>query len=541
MHDFKKNGAPVRLLTAALFVLSHSCAQAAASPASTTAAAPNASPAPGRKMNINEYVVRGNTVLPAVDIEKAVYDFLGPDRSEKDVDGARNALLALYHAKGYQSVYVDVPQQKVEGGIVYLQVTETTVGRVRVVGAKHYSPVEIRDQVPALQEGKIPDFTAAQTELADLNRSPNRQVMPIVKEGSMPGTMDVDLKVDDKNPWNFSVSTTNDRSADTSELRTSTTIGYDNLWQLGHSFSLTYYVAPQDPTDAKVWSGTYTLPLSQQWNLQFEGYQSDSDVATVGGTNVLGKGHSYGATAIYTLKPLGNWTNAFSFGADLKDFQETLAVGGTESSAPIKYMPFTASYNGYRYTDRSQASINLSLISAARLGFGSNSDDFDNKRFDANSSFTLLKGDGTYTQTVGKDWQASVRGAFQLSSNPLISNEQFSAGGDTSVRGYLAAEAAGDNGYLLSLEWRTPSLARYLGSHVNELRFYTFADMAHLSLLEPLPEQQSSFNLASIGVGTRMQMMSWLTGSLDFGYPLRAGPNTPAHSPMLNFNVRASF
>ncbi|MBE1188174.1 ShlB/FhaC/HecB family hemolysin secretion/activation protein, partial [Escherichia coli] len=49
-----------------------------------------------------------------------------------------------YQEKGYQSVYVELPEQQVSGGVVYLQVTETTVGRVRVVGAKHYSPVELR-------------------------------------------------------------------------------------------------------------------------------------------------------------------------------------------------------------------------------------------------------------------------------------------------------------------------------------------------------------------------------------------------------------
>ena len=71
------------------------------------------------------------------------------------------------------------------GGVVYLQVTETTVGRVRVVGAKHYSPVELREEVPALEEGKVPDFAQVQRELAQVNR-PGRQVLPMVREASGP-------------------------------------------------------------------------------------------------------------------------------------------------------------------------------------------------------------------------------------------------------------------------------------------------------------------------------------------------------------------
>ncbi len=111
-----------------------------------------------RLVDINEYVVRGNTVLDNRAIEAAVYPFLGPQRRLGDIEGARDALQAAYQEKGYQSVYVELPEQQVSGGVVYLQVTETTVGRVRVVGAKHYSPVELREEVPALEEGKVPDF-----------------------------------------------------------------------------------------------------------------------------------------------------------------------------------------------------------------------------------------------------------------------------------------------------------------------------------------------------------------------------------------------
>ncbi|REM41372.1 ShlB/FhaC/HecB family hemolysin secretion/activation protein, partial [Mycobacterium tuberculosis] len=80
----------------------------------------------------SEYIVRGNTVLDARAIEKAVTPFLGPERTLKDVEGARDALLAAYQAAGYQSVYVDLPEQQVTQGVVFLQVNETRAGRVRV-------------------------------------------------------------------------------------------------------------------------------------------------------------------------------------------------------------------------------------------------------------------------------------------------------------------------------------------------------------------------------------------------------------------------
>jgi hemolysin activation/secretion protein len=496
-----------------------------------------------RRVDVNEYFVRGNTVLDAAAIEEAVYPFLGPQKTLGDIEGARDALQKIYQARGYQSVFVELPEQKVDDGIVYLQVSETKIGRVRVVGAKHYSPVEIRDEVSALKEGAVPDFATVQTQLAGLNRGVGRQVTPLVREGQRPGTMDVDLQVEDQNPWHASIGLNNDYSADTEKLRSVATLSYDNLWQLGHAISLTYFTAPQDSTNAKVWSGSYTAPLDDRWALQFAGYQSDSNIATLGGSNVLGKGHSYGVSAIYSFPGAGVWANSLSVGIDFKDFDEEMKFGARSDQVPLKYAPFTLGYNGYRYTEQSQLGLGLNLVVGTRafFGYGSDAAEFDYKRYKASPSFAVLKGDLNYTYTFTGDWQSASKAAFQLASGPLVSNEQYSAGGATSVRGYLAAERTGDEGYLLSQELRTPSLAKYVGSYVKDWRFYAFAEGARLRLHDPMPEQEDEYSLASVGLGTRASLSKWLSGSLDWGYPLLEGPNTQKQDSRLHFSVQATF
>lgn len=199
MHDIDKNNRWVVCLSMLAVTLpAMSSAATESPPAVASETVVDAAQAP--RVNINEYIVRGNTVLSAREIEKAVYPFLGPQRTLADVESAQQALQQIYHSKGYQSVYVALPEQQVSGGVVYLQVTETRVGRVRVVGAKYHSPLAIRNEVPALAEDKVPNFGKVQDELSAVNRSGERQVTPTVKEGVVPGTMDVDLNVDDKNP-----------------------------------------------------------------------------------------------------------------------------------------------------------------------------------------------------------------------------------------------------------------------------------------------------------------------------------------------------
>jgi hemolysin activation/secretion protein len=532
---------PTALMLALAFEAPASFAEEAATPVEADAATP------ARLVDVNEYVVRGNTVLDARDIEEAVYAFLGPQRSLTDIEGARDALQQRYQAKGYQSVFVELPEQQVEGGVVYLQVSETRIGRVRVVGTQHYSPVNVREEVPALTEGKVADFTAVQTQLAVANRNPGRQVVPVVREGQRPGTMDVDLQVEDKNPWQASLGLNNDYSADTEKLRSVVTLGHNNLWQRGHSASLTYFTAPEDRDNAQVWSGSYNAPLSERWNVQFAGYQSDSNVATIGGSNVLGKGHSYGVSLIYNVPPQGVWANSLSVGVDFKDFDEALQFGGSSDEVPIKYAPLTLAYNGFRYTETSQFGLGLSIVAGTRsfFGYGSDADEFRAKRYESNPSFAVFKGDSSFTQTFAGDWQAASKLSFQLASGPLVSNEQFSAGGATSVRGYLAAERTGDDGVLFSQELRTPSLSKHLGkglgSYVDSWRWYVFAEGARMALQDALPDQEADYSLASVGFGTRATLREWLSGSLDWGLPLKDGPNTRKHDSRVHFNVQATF
>lgn len=494
-------------------------------------------------VTIREYVVRGNTTLDPETVEMAVYPHLGPDRTMADIEAARDALQKVYNDQGYQSVYVDLPEQQVVSGVVILQVSETTVGRVRVVGAKYHSPLEIRDQVPALREGEVPNFRLAQAQLGDLNRGPDRQVIPTVKAGQVPGTMDVDLQVDDKNPWSASFGLNNDYSADTSNLRAMATLSHSNLWQRGHSASITVFTAPREMDDAKVLSASYSMPLTNHWSLDFSGFYSDSDVATVNDTNVLGKGHSFGVAATYRWDPVGDWYHSMSFGVDYKDFDEQLRFGGEGQSVPLSYVPFTLSYNGFRVTERTQSVVDLSLTGASRSFFsvGSNEQQFDDKRYLANPSFVTFKGNLSHTRDLYHDWQLHARTAFQIASGALVSNEQFSAGGATSIRGYYAAERTGDDGYLFGAELRTPSLAKYLGPSVREWRLYAFAETAGLRLRDPLPEQEARYRLASVGFGTHLRLYDWFSLGLDWGYPLRDGPNTKKHDPRLNFNLRASF
>lgn len=110
-------------------------ARAADNPAEPASETP-----PETLLNVREYRVRGSKLLGPDEIGAAVYPYLGPYRSVKDIDEARAALEKAYKDKGYQTVVVDVPEQSGRGGIIFLEVVENQVGRLRVRGSRYFSP-----------------------------------------------------------------------------------------------------------------------------------------------------------------------------------------------------------------------------------------------------------------------------------------------------------------------------------------------------------------------------------------------------------------
>src|SRR5262249_27367959 len=157
-----------------------------------------------------------------------------------DVEKARAAVEKAYHEKGFQTVSVAVPQQDAQRGFIVLKVTETRVGRLRVKNSRYFDLAKIKQNAPSLKEGTLPNIKDITQDIVSLNRWPDRRVTPALRAGVTPGTVDVDLNVEDTLPLHGSAELNNRQSPSTTPLRTSYTLRYDNLWQLGHSFTATY-------------------------------------------------------------------------------------------------------------------------------------------------------------------------------------------------------------------------------------------------------------------------------------------------------------
>lgn len=487
----------------------------------TAAAAP-----PVARFDVFEYQVEGNTVLSTERIERAVYPFLGEQRTVADVDAARLALEAAYRDAGYGTVVVDTPEQRITDGVVILQVVQAPVSRLRVVGSRYYSQGRILAKVPALAEGQVPNFKEATEQLASVNRSADRRVTPLLRPGKSAGTTEVDLMVEDKFPLHASVELNNKYSANTTKSRLLASLRYDNLWQREHSVGVQVQVSPEDTSQVQVLSGSYTVPAGTGlW--VFSAIRSNSStVAGVGDTTVFGRGSIYGVRRVLVLDGSDTLNHTLSLGADYKSFKESVSVGNNLGfDTPISYLPLNAAYSA-TITDKQGAWQAGGGVVVALRGLASRQAQFADKRYLAQSNFSIFKFDIARTQSLPRDLTLFGKLEAQISDQPLISNEQFVAGGVDSVRGYSDATAVGDKALRGSLELRSGNLAPERWSLVAGLRAHAFVEGAALWLKSPLPLQDDRFGLLGAGVGLRVQARQNMSLAVDVGWPLWDVGNT---------------
>lgn len=480
-----------------------------------------------------EFSVEGNTVLADVEIERAVYPWLGMGKTVDDVEKARAALEAVYQQNGYLSVSVALPEQSVASGVIRLQVVEGQVERLKVSGNQYTSRTDLRAEVPELATGSVPHFPTMQSELAQAGRSPDRRVTPLLRPGTRPGTMEVELAVEDELPLHGNIELNNRQSLGTTESRLEAGIRYGNLFQKQHSAGLNYVISPEKTNEVSVIAGFYSAPLSATRSLSAFIQSSNSNIASAVGSSVVGKGTTIGARMSITLpQPAGisNLFHSISLGMDFKDLAEAQnTLGADTKNTPLRYTPLVAQYSFNRFGESGEFTGNISAVLNMNMGSrqvdcqGIQMDQFECRRAYARPSFSLIRGDLAYSKRL-LGWEGLVKLDYQFSSEPLVSPEQILAGGMDSVRGYYEGEAAGDAGVRLRGEVKTPALAEF-GS--TALRGLVFVEGAQLWLNQPLPGQTHNFYLGSAGVGLRLKSeKSGPLMVLDVGQALLDGPHT---------------
>jgi len=194
---------------------------------------------------IRRFEVTGDTLLGPREIERVLNPATGRPVTLEEVRQAAASLQRAYRERGYVTVAVTVPSQRLTNATVRLAVTEGKLASIQVVGNRYFGSNNIARALPSLRTNTLLNSQVLQRELDLANQNRDRQIYPIIGPGPDPGTSALALRVKDRLPLHANLEMDNYSTPGTPDLRVNFAVQYNDLWQYEHQFGLTYSFSPQ--------------------------------------------------------------------------------------------------------------------------------------------------------------------------------------------------------------------------------------------------------------------------------------------------------
>jgi hemolysin activation/secretion protein len=472
-------------------------------------------------------VLTPGLVVPAPDAFRAlVSPYLGLALTRGRLNELINGIVVFYRKHDRPIVDVIVPEQDVNSGTLQILLLESRVGEVSVVGNKWFSSQGIRKDF-RVQPGDEISALDMRADLDWANQNPFHTSDVVYQPGKDVGTTDVVLQTQDRFPARFYSGYEDSGNRETGFDRYLVGLNWGDAWDAGWDQQLNYqYTTSGDFRSLEAHSGSYVIPLKWHHTLTFFGNYVTTEGAVPPIIAVHGRTYQISGRYTVPLRPIGHYKHSVGVGFDYKYNKNSLEFGDIPLTAiPVEVRQFAATYDGSLRDAYGISSISLQgYWSPGNWGGDNNDVVFGDAHGLATSRYAYADATASRLVRLPHDWSLFLRGNVQLSDANLVPSEQLGLGGYDTVRGYDEREVNNDEGYVLNVELRTPSVS--LGKRMgwtrfdDQLQFLAFWDYGVGYDHTLLPGEPADNDLAAVGLGLRYTISSHLSVRADYGIQL---------------------
>jgi hemolysin activation/secretion protein/AraC-like DNA-binding protein len=227
----------------------------------------------GPRFKVETYLVSGNSILSPQTIGGIFTNVPAAFGTNVTFDGIRATLDDLqmaYRERGFVTVSVGLPQQKLTNATVKVKVIEGRLAAINVTDNRWFSSNNVMSALPSLHTNMLLNSHIFQRELDNANMNRDRQIYPVIGPGPEPGTSELTLKVKDQFPLHARVEVNNQATPGTPDLRVNFNAQYDNLWDLEHQIGLQYSFTPEKFKNDDIYSVTpFDNPLVGNYSFYY--------------------------------------------------------------------------------------------------------------------------------------------------------------------------------------------------------------------------------------------------------------------------------
>ena len=512
-------------------------------PAPTTPAPTKRPDIPG-SITVSRFEFKGNTAFSDEALAAVTAPFTNKPITFAQLLQAEAAVTKLYINAGYINSGALIPADQVffpDGAVVKIQVIEGGVEEIQVTVEGRLNSDYVRTWL-----------TIATTKPLNQNRLLEAlqllQLNPLIQTisanlsaGTRPELAILSVRVQEADTFNLELFADNGRVRSIGSFQRGIRLNQDNLLGFGDGLRVEYantdgsnavyadYTVPINPYNGTI-RLTSRLNLTEVIESPFERLDitGDSLYLDLSFRQPIIETPSQELALGITASRAESKTTLLGVGFPLSPGAND--QGHTSISALRFFQEWTQRGAQDVFSLRSQFSVGLDAFDAT------------NNEEPPDSRFFEWQGQGQYVRLLAADTLLVLRSSVQLSSEPLLSLEQFALGGLYNVRGYRQNLLLTDNGVFASAEVRLPILRVESVSGV--LQVVPFVDFGvgwnHDNNPIPTPNPNT---LVSVGLGLQWQMEDNFNARLDWGIPLTEfkvqGNTVPAQE--LYFTVNFSL
>lgn len=475
------------------------------------------------QVTLSSVTFKGATAVDADTLRAAYADYVGRPQPVSVICAIRDRAARIVFDSGVLA-RVEIPEQRIAGGALVLEVIEAHVVNVRVRGDVGESQAIIERYAEKLRGMKPFDMARAQRYLLLASDVPGVQVRAAVRPSTSAerGAVDIDLTVVRKDPEVFAnIQNTGSKQVGRwGGLVRGEIAGYT---QFGESTALTAF---------------HTLDSNEQWLVQL------AETARFGGEGLVGRGSlTYGESRPGDfLKPLdlksrslvANLEAAYPYirsrnqnltlagGLDVID-QKTRAGGAGVLSHDQLRVLYARADGDYR-TEIAARPVLFNGSVGVRRGLsilgGSDKGDADLTRALGNPDAWVLRAQGGADMAITDRLTGMIRGQAQYSGSSLMPYEQISLGGLTVGRGYDPAALLGDKGVSGAAEVRYGPIQLHPKVVAAP---YGFFDAGYVASNNALASGvQKDRTLKSVGAGVVFRLFNRANLEVTYAHPIDA-------------------
>lgn len=492
----------------------------------------------------------------------------------------KSAIRQYYRDLNRPFVIVEIPQQNITQGIIYVVIREAVIGDIRVCGNRWYNDEIFLRQV-RLSPGQAITTEVLMTDVAWMNRNPFHRTDVVYTAGQNEGETNVELVTTDRIPLYAYAGYDNTGNAVTGRNRFFTGFTWGNPFNRDDLLSY-QYTTNNDFSRFSSHFADYVTPLP--WRHVFMMYGGYAKVRRHHNIDFKQNGNSGQFSVRYEIPYQNLDENRYAelrFGFDYKNTNNNLLFVG-ENEIPIianeinlGQLMAQVNYEQDIWDNTFWASVEVYGQPGGWLPHSSNHD-YNKIRLGAKNSYLYERLTAGYEFDTCNWLTVGLLGRGQWTTQNLLPSEQFIIGGYDTVRGYEEYEVAVDRGMIVNFELRTKPIS-FLGDMwccipQDDLIFLVFCDYGAGSQHEvfgcrkPNRSRRAQenidylqdefhdvggqriknfyeprrFNLLSVGPGLRYRINRYFSARLDWGIRLEKTPFENLGS-RVHFGIMASY